>query len=98
MGWLRTPYGYLSGDRRWFLERGARMTHGSHAWLIWRRAEAGEYATDEFGAYDLDGSQPLRTLRELCHLPDDTLYLDAHLEGGWLAEAKAIVLAEATTA
>lgn len=37
--WRRTRMGYLSADHQWFVERGAPMTCGGTAWLIWRQVE-----------------------------------------------------------
>lgn len=68
MKWTRTRLGYLSADRHWFLERGAPMTCGGTAWLVWHQVmDRGDIAyTPGVGTpwYRSNGN-PLRTLTEL---------------------------------
>lgn len=86
MKWRRTPYGYLSADGRWFLERGGMMTHGCNAWLVWEQTD--EEPDPEGGIY------VCRPRSEVTGLPaadDEPMFLDSGLEGGWLSEVKFIV-------
>lgn len=86
--WRRTPFGYLSTDGRYFLERGGMMTHGCNAWLVWERVE------ETFGPEDVRPSA-YRKLSEISGLvvdqEADAVFLDCEVEGGWLSEAKDIV-------
>lgn len=82
--WKRTPFGYVSADEEFILERGGLMTHGCNAWLIWRKSEAP----------DPEEYTPVRRRSEVTGEPGrDEWYLDTGLEGGWLSEAKLIVAA-----
>lgn len=94
MKWHRTPFGYLSEDGQWFLERGGRMSHGSNAWLIWRQAtdedlttEMQQYYQAKYGTY----TYPVRSYPEVTGVEGDGWFVDACTEGGWLSEAKAVV-------
>lgn len=90
MKWHRRPFGYVSSDLQWFLERGARMAHGANAWLVWRRATKEEIAehTGEDGYHYF----PIRSFKEISGASEgDVLFIDTKSEGGWLSEAKEIV-------
>ncbi len=84
--------GYLRRDGRWFVERGAPMTDGGTAWLLWRVAAPAEYETDEFGSYTLLGGRPLRTLDELTmsEVPGTSLFIHVN-DAGSLWEAKSTI-------
>lgn len=94
MKWHRHPsgFGWISGDRQFFLERGVRMTHGANAWLIWEKADPADIATDDGYKY-LPGKIGviLRPLDQVTYTPEDgtDLYYQ-EFEGGWLSEAKSI--------
>ena len=80
--WHRHPMGYLSDDGEWFAERGARMSDGGTAWLVWQRL------TDDDDPDEL----VTRDLTELAenrydHPEGDALYQHVG-DAGSLAEAK----------
>lgn len=92
----RTPFGYRTDDSEILVERGARMTHGVDAWLIWRAAPAESVVEDEYGAYGAPGhaSATLRRRSEVtgedASVDDDRWYYEA-CESAGLAEARSII-------
>lgn len=99
--WRRTPYGYLSDDGRWFLERGGRMSHGTNAWLVWRAATDEDVSPDcerpdEFVWFGRNNEciRPFAEVVGVDSVPGidgPERFIDALTEGGWLSEAKEIV-------
>ena len=63
--WTRCPYGWLNPERTAFAERGARMSDGGTAWLIWYLIDDSEITVDEYGAYQSANGMPARTLAEI---------------------------------
>ena len=98
MRYRRTEAGYVSEDRQVFLERGARMTDGGTAWLIWmavipsdRLEFSGSFAFDHHGNYARTREEnahfnvPMLTPEQAVERDDWMLHL---ADAGSLAEAK----------
>lgn len=64
-GYVRAKFGYVRTDRATFIERGAPMSGGGTAWLIWYRLDPSEVTTDRFGSWERDNGGVVRSLHEL---------------------------------
>lgn len=89
MNWVRTPYGYLRRDLEVFIERGAPMSGGGTAWLIWYRIPATEVGVDGPIEYEIATGDVVRTMDELTGgaLNIKGWYIHRN-DAGSLAEAK----------
>lgn len=91
--WKRHEFGYLRSDGEWFLERGARMSHGSHAWLIWHRVTGDRIGNEDGVVFDTKTSLVLRTTTELTGTQfSEEQYFSHEYDAGWLFEAKHVVV------
>jgi hypothetical protein len=91
--WKRHDFGWLSPDGQAFAERGAPMTCGGTAWLVWVRVDPSTLARSEGGltTYLIANGNPVRTLAELADgaSEDPETGWFAHVgDEGSLADAK----------
>jgi hypothetical protein len=79
MSWRRREFGWLSPEGDAFAERGAPMTCGGTAWLIWVRVDPASLTREDGMTYRTSNGHWVKTLAELVDGSDE----DA--ETGWFA-------------